>query len=187
MQRANGCAWMTVCPSGISTARASLCPLLATKKLAGMGTAVSVGPLTAQRSPPLQPAPLWARSTIGALGSMTMMSWSEVRVWTVGRAMLAGTYAAPRPIGMFQMLLLAKGQRSLLRVPAGAGLGVGLGVGLGLGVAVAVAVAAGVLAPAGLDAGVGPSVALGVAPPEDVRLTARCVAAGPHATMMSIA
>src|ERR1700686_1849163 len=145
MQRANGCAWMTVCPSGISTARASLCPLLATKKLAGMGTAVSVGPLTAQRSPPLQPAPLWARSTIGALGSMTMMSWSEVRVWTVGRAMLAGTYAAPRPIGMFQMLLLAKGQRSLLRVPAGAGLGVGLGV------AAAVAVAARVLSLPGAD------------------------------------
>ena len=58
VQRANGCAWMTVCPSGISTARASLCPLLETVKVAGMGTAVSVGPLTVQRLPPLQPAPL---------------------------------------------------------------------------------------------------------------------------------
>ena len=57
--------------------------------------------------------------------------------------MLAGTYAAPLPSGMFQMLLLAKGQRNLLRVPPGAGLGVDLGVGAG--------VAVGVLSPPGAD------------------------------------
>ncbi|MFZ0180780.1 MAG: hypothetical protein WAL84_13050, partial [Candidatus Dormiibacterota bacterium] len=68
----------------------------------------------------------------------------------VGRAMWAGTYAAPRPIGMFQMLLLAKGQRNLLRVPAGAG--VGLGVDLGVGAAVAVAEAVGVPSLPGADA-----------------------------------
>jgi hypothetical protein len=44
---------------------------------------------------------------------------------------------------MFQMLLLAKGQRNLLRVPPGAGLGVDLGVGAG--------VAVGVLSPPGAD------------------------------------
>jgi hypothetical protein len=44
---------------------------------------------------------------------------------------------------MFQMLVLAKGQRNLLRVPAGAGLGVDLGVGAG--------VAVGVLSPPGAD------------------------------------
>src|ERR1700686_3228760 len=166
---------MTVCPSGISTARASLCPLLETVKAAGMGTAVSVGPLTVQRLPPLQPAPLWARSTIGELGSMTMMSWSAVTVWRVGRAMLAGTYAAPRPIGMFQMLVLAKGQRNLLRVPAGTGLGVRLGMGMGA-LAFAVAVAVGVLVGAGDENAVGTPSALGVGPAVDVALPARCVA-----------
>jgi hypothetical protein len=54
--------------------------------------------------------------------------------------MWAGTYAAPRPIGMFQMLVLAKGQRNLLRVPAGAGVGLGVDRGVGAAVAEAVAV-----------------------------------------------
>ena len=83
------------------------------------------------------------------------------------------------------MLVLANGQRNLLRVPAGAGLDVGVGLGLGV-FALAVAVAAGALVPVGVDAGVCSSVALGVGLPEGLGLTARCVAAGPQATRTSI-
>ncbi|MFZ0181341.1 MAG: hypothetical protein WAL84_15955, partial [Candidatus Dormiibacterota bacterium] len=105
----------------------------------------------------------------------------------VGRAMWAGTYAAPRPIGMFQMLLLAKGQRNLLRVPAGAGVGVCFGLGIGaLAFAVAAAVAVGVLVAAGEENAVGPPTALEVGPAVDAALKAGCVAAGPQATRMSI-
>jgi hypothetical protein len=45
---------------------------------------------------------------------------------------------------MFQMLVPAKGQSNLLRVPGGAGDGVGAGVAVGLAVAVDVAVGVGV-------------------------------------------
>jgi hypothetical protein len=45
---------------------------------------------------------------------------------------------------MFQMLVLAKGQRNLLRVPGGAGDAVGAGFAVGLAVAVGVAVGVGV-------------------------------------------
>ena len=62
----------------------------------------------------------------------------------VGGAMCAGTYTAPVPMGMFQILVLANGQRNLLRVPGGAGLGVGPGVAVGRAVAEAVLPAAGV-------------------------------------------
>jgi hypothetical protein len=47
-------------------------------------------------------------------------------------------------MGMFQMLLVANGQRNLLRVPGGAGLGVGPGVAVGRAVADAVLPAVGV-------------------------------------------
>jgi hypothetical protein len=86
---------------------------------------------------------------------------------------------------MFQMLLLAKGQRNLLRVPAGSGDGVRLGLGVGA-LAFAVAVAIGVLVPAGEENAVDPPSTLVVGPAVDVALTAECVAAGPQATRMSI-
>jgi hypothetical protein len=54
---------------------------------------------------------------------------------------------------MFQMLVLANGQRNLLRVPAGAGLGVGVDLGVGAAVAVAVLALPGADVDPGLDAG----------------------------------
>jgi hypothetical protein len=65
--------------------------LLGTSKPVGIGTEISDGPLAVQRLPLPQPAPLCIRSVIGAVGSMTMMSSSEMSVFAVGCAMCAGT------------------------------------------------------------------------------------------------
>src|ERR1035441_2714384 len=78
LQRANGCPWTTVWPSGISTANALLWPLLGTTKPVGMGAEISAEPLAVQRLPP-QPPPLCTSSVSGALGSMMMMSWYAMR------------------------------------------------------------------------------------------------------------
>ena len=86
---------------------------------------------------------------------------------------------------MFQMLVLAKGQRYLLRVPAGAGVGVCFGLGMGA-FAFAMAVAVGALVAAGDENAVGPPSTLEVGPAVDVALPAECVAAGPQATRMSV-
>jgi hypothetical protein len=48
-----------------------------------------------------------------------------------GAAMSAGTYRAPEPIGVFQMLVLAKGHFRTSRLPGAGGLGGGLEPGGG--------------------------------------------------------
>lgn len=75
----------------MTTARASLCPLLNTSKPGGIGTEISDGPLAVHRLPLPQPAPLCTSRVIGAVGSMTMMSSSDMSVFAVGWTMCAGT------------------------------------------------------------------------------------------------
>ena len=57
----------------------------------GIGTEISDGPLAVHRLPLPQPAPLCTSRVIGAVGSMTMMSSSDMSVFAVGWTMCAGT------------------------------------------------------------------------------------------------
>jgi hypothetical protein len=119
-----------------------------------------------------------------------MMSSSEMSVFAVGCAMCAGTYTAPLPMGMFQMLVLANGQRYLLRVPGGVGDGVGGLDGHGVDDAVGVdavgvdavgarelALALGVTVDHGEAVAICPSTEPGEFPTVGLAVTAVCTAA----------
>ncbi len=103
--------------------------LLGRIQSAGIGavanTVLVLVALVAQRSPPgVQPVVLSKISVAGAFGRKTMMSSSMPGIG-VNRASgslalgmagkLAGTYTAPVPMGMFQMLFGVNGQASGLR------------------------------------------------------------------------
>jgi hypothetical protein len=79
-----------------------------------MGAANSVAP-PEHREAPDQPAPLNWIGVIAAVGFMTMTSWSVATVRWVAGAICPATYTAARPIGVFQIEVLAKGHVSGFR------------------------------------------------------------------------
>ncbi|MGD0196139.1 MAG: hypothetical protein ABSC35_14900 [Candidatus Dormibacteria bacterium] len=97
------------------------------------------------------------------------------------------------PMGMFQMLVLANGQRNLLRVPGGVGDGVGPADGPGvdnavpaeLEVALALGVSCGVAVADGATGEVCPSAEPGESPTVGLAVAAVRACACPHAATAS--